>query len=536
MLAEKQDRARLGYLDGLRAVAVGLVVWFHAQLPGVPNGYLGVDIFFVISGFLITAQILDSVHAGSFSITDFYARRVLRICPPLLLVISATLIAVCLLLILPADMRRITLSAMASTAMVSNWYFLVHSNYFAPAAEREPLLHLWSLGVEEQYYLLAPAALVLGVLARRKSMNLYMLGLVCAAAILVFSLTAAFAFAASKPEHVFYSTPLRAWEIAAGAAAVLSIRRGLTLSRSISRIGVVVGLMAIGVASAVSAVEPRHRLVLQMLVVAGASLVALCGAFAQGGVASRVLGLRPMVGLGLISYSLYLWHWPVLAFWRLTHLDPTTPFENVLAGVIVPLLLAVLTYVTIERPIRAWRQSSGLAMVRSRTVAQGPWSITARRLDRACCCCLVHAIRRNRPVPCLHGGNRSHPGKMPPRRQRRGTFSRMPLRCRFERSRASLGRLACAQRLRRSRHDRRRDRTVRLFAMGRRVSPGAWKYDLCRRNDLGVMHAPERQGASLALLAEVPKYHRHHSRRQVGAATRPHDRVYRGRCIVIRIS
>ena len=175
MLPGKHDFARLSYIDGLRAVAIGLVVWFHAQLPGIPNGYLGVDIFFVISGFLITAQIFDSVHTSTFSVTDFYARRILRICPPLLLVISAALVATCLLPILPVDIKRIALSAIASTAIVSNWYFLAHNDYFTPAAEREPLLHLWSLGVEEQYYLLAPAALWLGALARRKYINLYML-------------------------------------------------------------------------------------------------------------------------------------------------------------------------------------------------------------------------------------------------------------------------------------------------------------------------------------------------------------------------
>ena len=371
MLPGKHDFARLGYIDGLRAVAVGLVIWFHAQLPGIPNGYLGVDIFFVISGFLITAQIFDGVHAGSFSVTDFYARRILRIFSPLLLVISTALVATCLLPILPVDMTRVALSAIASAAMVSNWYFLPHHDYFSAAAEREPLLHLWSLGVEEQYYLSAPAALWLGVLAHRKGMNLYMLGLFCAVAALASSLTAAVLFAASKPEHVFYSTLLRAWELAAGATAVLSIRQGLVLPRSMARAGVVVGLVAIVVASTFPAVEPGHRFFLQMLVVAGASSVVLCGAFAQGGVAIMLLGLRPMIGLGLVSYSLYLWHWPVLAFWRLIHLDPATPIENALAGVAIPLLLAVLTYVVIERPIRAWRRRGGSAAIRLRTIAHG---------------------------------------------------------------------------------------------------------------------------------------------------------------------
>ncbi len=130
MMLTSDGRARLAYIDGLRAIAVALVVYFHAQLPGVPNGYFGVDVFFVISGFVITAQIVDSVQRGSFSITEFYARRVLRIWPPLFLVILAVLMALASLPLLPVDVRRIALSAIASAAMVSNWYLLAGLRLF----------------------------------------------------------------------------------------------------------------------------------------------------------------------------------------------------------------------------------------------------------------------------------------------------------------------------------------------------------------------------------------------------------------------
>ena len=366
------DPARSDYIDGLRAIAVGSVLCFHAGLPGVPSGFLGVDVFFVISGFLITAQIFDGVSAGSFSIMHFYARRILRIWPPLFVVIAATVIASCLLPILPLDIKRIAVSAIASAAMVSNWYFLQHSGYFAPAAEREPLLHIWSLGVEEQYYLFVPAlVLALAVIARRRTMNLYTVGLVVTAGALLSSLAAAFAFAASKPEAVFYATPIRAWEFAVGAGAVLAIRRGLTLNRPMARIGLLFGVAAIGVACVLWSAAPLDQLLLQLLAVGGAGVAILSGAFAQGGAMTSLLSLRPMVGIGLVSYSLYLWHWPLLALWRLTHLDPATLVERVSAGIVIPLLLAILTYAFVELPMRRLRRSLVAPSVRGRAVALG---------------------------------------------------------------------------------------------------------------------------------------------------------------------
>jgi peptidoglycan/LPS O-acetylase OafA/YrhL len=365
-------KARLDYIDGLRAVAIGLVVCFHARLPGIPNGYLGVDVFFVISGFLISGQIFDGVRRGSFSMTDFYARRIVRIGPPVLFVIAAVLAADSLLAILPIDMERIATSAIFSAAMASNWYFWATADYFGPGAEREPLLHLWSLGVEEQYYLLAPAtALALAALARRMRFDVSLVWLSVSILVLVSSFAGAIAFMPRRPELAFFATPLRGWEFAAGAVAVLLLRHGLVLSRSLARAGALAGLAAIGMAGAATAIKPEYRPLLQLCAVAGSGSVLLCGAFAEGGVACRLLAARPIVGLGLISYSLYLWHWPIPAFLRLTRLDDLTALENFLAGVIVPVLLAVLTYWAIERPLRRWRQGGGWAAARWRAIAQG---------------------------------------------------------------------------------------------------------------------------------------------------------------------
>src|SRR6185312_9496975 len=148
---------RLAYIDGVRAIAIIAVVAFHAHIPGFRGGFVGVDVFFVISGFLITHQIASQSLAGRFSAADFYARRVLRIFPPLLLVTLATLALSTAFPLLPQEGRELAHSAAATAAMISNYYFTQGTEYFAVRSEINPLLHTWSLGVEEQYYLLAPA-------------------------------------------------------------------------------------------------------------------------------------------------------------------------------------------------------------------------------------------------------------------------------------------------------------------------------------------------------------------------------------------
>lgn len=364
-------KARLSYIDGLRAIAVGLVVYFHAQLPGIPKGYFGVDIFFVISGFLITAQIVDGIQRGSFSITEFYVRRVLRIWPPLFLVIAVVLIGAASVPLLPADMTRIAGSAIASATMVSNWFFMP-SDYFARPAEREPLLHIWSLGVEEQYYLVTPAfILLLALVSRRRGINLYRVALIASLLIIPISLGLAIPFAKSKSNLVFYGTPWRVWEFAVGATASLSIRCGLGMSRNFANAGLLCGLVAIGVACTVVGQDPYGVLLLQALAVLGSGSIVLCGSFAGRGPLTAIMSSRPMVGLGLVSYSFYLWHWPILSFWRLLHLDPTSRLENAMFGIAVPLLLAIVTYFALERPLADWRHSGRLPQLRWRPIAQG---------------------------------------------------------------------------------------------------------------------------------------------------------------------
>ena len=203
---------------------------FHAELPGFRGGFAGVDIFFVISGYLIGGQIMDDLRAGTFSFARFYSRRVVRIVPPLLLVVGAGIIAALVVPMLPTEMERIGTSGAASSAMVANWYFMNRHGYFDPM-ETEPFLHLWSLGVEEQFYLVAPLALVatsLGALRYHKSTRSAWLAVTLLG--FVFSLTLALLFTRSKPQFGFYATPARMWELLAGGLAAWLVRTDFRLS------------------------------------------------------------------------------------------------------------------------------------------------------------------------------------------------------------------------------------------------------------------------------------------------------------------
>ena len=363
---------RLLFIDGLRAIAVLSVLSFHAGLPGTAHGYLGVDIFFVISGFLITGQTVDALLTGNFSFGDFYARRILRIFPPLLLVITVTLLAASVLPILPTETIRTAQSAIASGLMVANWYFFNHTGYFASPAEREPLLHLWSLGVEEQYYVLAPAALVLlALLQRSRPRHPLFWWSTATALVLAGSLAAAVLFARSKPDLVFYATPCRAWELAAGALVALALRTSPNLPKAMLNLGALAGLLMVGVVFVGPQKSPSTEVLLQVLVVMGTACLLSCCTLSPDALPAKLLRLSALVSVGTISYSLYLWHWPLLSLFRMSRLDPPSLFDRVLLGIAVPIILAALTYVVVERPIRRWRQSRALGKSSFRIIVAG---------------------------------------------------------------------------------------------------------------------------------------------------------------------
>ena len=333
-------------IDGLRAVAVAPIVLFHAGLQKLSGGFIGVDIFFVISGFLITSIIMREMQDGAFSIAGFYRRRVVRIFPALFVMLAATLVAGCLLL-LPDDLRVLAASAAAAAGFVSNVYFDSRAGYFGGAAETIPLLHTWSLGVEEQFYLFYPLLLI--GLRRVMPTRLPLALALIAAASFGLSLT----WVGGAPNAAFYLLPSRAWELALGGLVALGAfpQAPAPARAALALAGLGLIAMGLGVITSASAFPAPWALSPCL----GAALLIAYGA---GGPTDRLLTTRPMRALGAISYSLYLWHWPIITFYRLQ-----TDMHLTLAGgafvVAAALAAATASYLLVERWfLRRFRQSA----------------------------------------------------------------------------------------------------------------------------------------------------------------------------------
>ncbi|WP_417494738.1 acyltransferase family protein [Maricaulis sp.] len=347
---------REGYradIDGLRALAVLSVVLFHIDKAWVPGGFIGVDIFFVISGFLITGNIAQEITRGTFKITEFYRRRIRRIMPALSVVLLTCLI-VGQFLFLPEDMMDLAFSALASQLSVANFYFLfsIDTGYFADDSALHPLLHLWTLGVEEQFYLLWPLALAAVGAFRFNRVLIGVLLLVAAA-----SFIAAQLIAPEAPMVAYYMLPTRAGQLLAGALCYFLIRQPETIPPvpGWAREAMGWGSMALIVASLIWIDETMlFPGLLAVPVTLGSAGLLLTGALG-GSSLSRALTFRPFVWIGLISYSLYLWHWPVLAFARYV----TGELNLVQQGLafLVMVGLSWMSFQWVEGPLRRTRAS-----------------------------------------------------------------------------------------------------------------------------------------------------------------------------------
>ncbi|MFY0992454.1 acyltransferase family protein [Halomonas sp. C05BenzN] len=341
-------------IDGLRAVAVVPVILFHAGVDAFPGGYVGVDVFFVISGYLITALIYREMMTGRFSLLRFYERRARRILPALLIV-CALCIPFAWWWLLPDDFEVFSQSLIATNLFVSNIYFWRSIGYFTAPAEMTVLLHTWSLAVEEQFYLLFP----LGLMMLHRLSRYVLFGIM----LLVFLASLALAEWGIANHHVmasFYLLPTRAWEFMAGAMAALLLHEGRR--PSLGRWNGVAALL--GVAMILIAVlafneEVRTPGVLTLVPVLGTCLVILFAG--RDDPAGRLLSLRPVVGIGLISYSAYLFHQPVLVFARERLMQPLTPWTTVGLCLLI-LVLSVLSWRFVEQPVRN-RQLVGLRQV-----------------------------------------------------------------------------------------------------------------------------------------------------------------------------
>ena len=331
-------------IDGLRAVAVVPVILFHAGLETFGGGYVGVDVFFVISGYLITTILIDELGRGEFSILRFYERRARRILPALFFVILCCL-PFAWAWMLPSELYSFAASLIAVSFFASNILFWRQNGYFAAAAEEKPLLHTWSLAVEEQYYVLFPIYLVL-VWRFGRSPVFWSICILAAA-----SLALSEWGWRKYPSATFYLAPTRAWELLAGSIAAFIIRKhGVRKNDMLAGVGVIGILFAIFVYDKFTPFPSLYALA----PVGGTFLVILYAG--PGTRVARLLGTAPFVGIGLISYSAYLWHQPLFAFARIRSHEQSGP-EVLLALGVVSLLLAWFSWRYVEQPFRRGRVS-----------------------------------------------------------------------------------------------------------------------------------------------------------------------------------
>lgn len=331
-------------IDGLRALAVLPILLFHAAPAWFPGGFLGVDIFFVISGFLITSLILEESQSGTFRFIQFYERRARRILPALF-VVMIFCAGIGTLFLLPDDLENLGQSMIASTLSGNNILLYLTTGYWELEAELKPLVHTWSLGVEEQFYLFAPLVLLLA----KRSWIPFLLGTIC-----VGSFAFSYVYWDRSSEFVFLMIFSRAWELGIGALAT-QIPKWKN-SSAFATVGIILILSGFWLVGP----ESRHPGFPTLIPVIGTIFVILAASPTNW--VGRVLSIRPLVFTGLISYSLYLWHQPMLAFFRLASLEEPSQLTLLLVASLA-VIPALLSYKFIERPFRNRQRVSRTRLV-----------------------------------------------------------------------------------------------------------------------------------------------------------------------------
>lgn len=341
-------------IDGLRAIAVTTVVAFHFFPWIIPGGFVGVDVFFVISGFLITSIILNDVQNNKFSIIAFYKKRIIRIFPALFIVLSSSLL-IGMFFLPNGAFAKIGLHVFGGSYFISNIILWNESGYFDTDSQLKPLLHLWSLGVEEQFYLAWP--LVIMALPRKNNF-IILFGFFAFAVSLVISVLTMHSTSGIN----YFSPATRAWEIMAGAI-LASCRDKVTIHRTWQNIASVVG-MALLVSSFIwiskSSPFPGY---IALAPVVGSVLIIMCG----GSFVSRCLSSRWLIYIGKISFPLYLWHWPLYSFSILINGGELSTHQSILL-VFISVVLSVFTYEIVEKNVSKFKESNSLPLILSSLV------------------------------------------------------------------------------------------------------------------------------------------------------------------------
>jgi peptidoglycan/LPS O-acetylase OafA/YrhL len=339
-------------IDGLRAIAILSVLAYHAFPNLIGGGFVGVDIFFVISGYLITGIIIKSIHKNSYSIIEFYERRVNRIFPALLLVLTSSLIFGWFVLT-NKEYQQLGLHTAGGAGFIANIILYHETGYFDVQAELKPLLHLWSLGIEEQFYIIWPL-IIWGSL--RLKLNIKT---IVTALSVVFFISSAYWIQIDR-NGAFYLPFFRMWELSTGAFVyIYKHEKEQSINNRHTEI-----LSSIGIAMLFASIilfnkETKFPGLYALIPVIGAALVIGNNLTA---INSKIISSRWLVNIGLISYPIYLWHWPILSFSRIIN-GGSISTQWTLASIIITIALSILTYRIIERPLRnkvRWQKTAGL--------------------------------------------------------------------------------------------------------------------------------------------------------------------------------
>lgn len=359
-------------IDGLRAIAVLVVVIFHAFPTLLPGGFVGVDVFFVISGFLISSIIFKALEAGRFSFNDFYLRRARRILPPLIFMVAAVLVLGWSIL-LPMEYAELAKHSLAGLGFVANIVLWLETGYFDTEAELKPLLHLWSLGVEEQFYIVWPLVLFFAWRVKR-----HLLLIISLIALLSFAVN--IILTSTSPSAAYFMLHARAWELLIGALLAWASFNGQSLTLQSDHARNVISLAGLGLLAAGVVLVNQTRMFpgwWAFLPTAGTALLIAAGPGAF--INRKLLSNRLLVFIGLLSFPLYLWHWPLLTLLRIVNGEATST-QSLILVLLLAGVLSWISYAFIETPFRRSRRWQPLTALISLglVVALGSHNIYSR--------------------------------------------------------------------------------------------------------------------------------------------------------------
>lgn len=355
-------------IDGLRAISVLLVLVYHAFPALIPAGFIGVDVFFVISGYLITSLLLKEIGSGHFSFYNFYYRRIKRIFPALLLVLICCM-CIGWFVLYSHEYKLLSRHIFTGTVFLSNIQLLSEVNYFDSAAQTKPLLHLWSLGIEEQYYIVWPIILLIIAYVAPASKIKYSICVMILLSIISFALNIHYSY--SDVSIAFYSPLTRFWELTVGGMLSIVIPKyNLNSCQRFKNLIPVFGVLIIliyAIAGSKNFIFPGYWVLVPVI---GSALI--LASSTKSCVVRRVLSHPFLVKVGLISYPLYLWHWPLLSFLRIIENDTPSDIQICLT-IALSIILAWLTYTLVEFPLKnrifVVRKVSKFLLILATTVA-----------------------------------------------------------------------------------------------------------------------------------------------------------------------